>query len=157
MSDKKKTYKLTVKQQRFIEEYMIDFNATQAAIRAGYSKRTAASIGDENLRKPAIAAMIDDKLHEAALNSGVTVDFVLKTYLKIIKLGMAQEEFTRSIVDREGNVYNTEVKELNLPAANKAVDSLAKYLKMYNEDDEAGKSKHEEGVRVTIVLPDNGR
>lgn len=45
---------LTAKQQRFCEEYSIDFNATQAAIRAGYSKKTAGSIGDENLRKPEI-------------------------------------------------------------------------------------------------------
>lgn len=46
--------KLTDKQKRFIEEYTIDFNATQAALRAGYSKKTAYSIGQENLTKPEI-------------------------------------------------------------------------------------------------------
>ena len=46
------------KQQRFVEEYLVDHNATQAAIRAGYSEKTAYSIGHENLKKPEIAAAI---------------------------------------------------------------------------------------------------
>ncbi|MDY2987563.1 MAG: terminase small subunit, partial [Peptoniphilus sp.] len=45
---------LNKKQKRFVEEYLIDLNATQAAIRAGYSPSTAYSIGNENLRKPEI-------------------------------------------------------------------------------------------------------
>ena len=52
----------TAKQQRFVEEYPVDFNATQAAIRAGYSERTAGSIGDENLRKPDIAEAIQKRI-----------------------------------------------------------------------------------------------
>ena len=43
--------KLTAKQQRFCDEYLIDLNATQAAIRAGYSKKTAKQIGQQNLTK----------------------------------------------------------------------------------------------------------
>lgn len=43
--------KLTPKQKRFVEEYLVDCNATQAAIRAGYSPKTAYSIGQENLKK----------------------------------------------------------------------------------------------------------
>lgn len=49
---------LTAKQSRFVEEYLKDMNATQAAIRSGYSEKTARSIGQENLTKPAIAAAI---------------------------------------------------------------------------------------------------
>jgi phage terminase small subunit len=49
---------LTAKQARFVEEYLIDLNATAAAIRAGYSEKTAATIGHENLRKPKIADAI---------------------------------------------------------------------------------------------------
>ena len=45
---------LTPKQQRFVEEYLIDLNATQAAIRASYSEKTAYSVGHENLKKPEI-------------------------------------------------------------------------------------------------------
>ena len=50
--------KLTAKQARFVSEYIIDFNATQAAVRAGYSEKTAYSIGTENLRKPEIEKAI---------------------------------------------------------------------------------------------------
>lgn len=58
-----KSIKLSAKQQRFVEEYLVDFNATAAAKRAGYSEKTAYSIGSENLRKPevrrAVAEMTD--------------------------------------------------------------------------------------------------
>ncbi len=53
---------LTAKQQRFVDEYLIDLNATQAAIRAGYSPKSAYSIGQENLKKPEIQEAIQ-KMH----------------------------------------------------------------------------------------------
>ena len=46
--------KMTAKQKLFCDEYLIDLNANQASIRAGYSKRTAHKIGTENLQKPVI-------------------------------------------------------------------------------------------------------
>lgn len=54
--------KLTAKQAAFVDEYLIDLNATQAAIRAGYSKKTAKEIGAENLAKPNIKQAIDAAL-----------------------------------------------------------------------------------------------
>lgn len=74
--------KLTLKQQRFIDEYLIDYNATQACIRAGYSEHTAQAIGTENLTKPLIKAEIDRRvklLEESAL---VTKEMVIKGLLK---------------------------------------------------------------------------
>lgn len=65
--------KLTVKQSRFCEEYLVSFNATQAAIKAGYSKASAAEIGSENLRKPNIRQKIDIKLKEYALSADETL------------------------------------------------------------------------------------
>ena len=53
-----KAYKLTVKQQIFVDEYIIDFNATRAAIAAGYSEKTASRMGSENLSKPVIQEAI---------------------------------------------------------------------------------------------------
>jgi phage terminase small subunit len=58
---------VTEKQKRFCDEYLIDLNATQAAIRAGYSAKTAKAIGCENLTKPDIQAYIQeqlDRIHE---------------------------------------------------------------------------------------------
>ena len=56
------TVKLTNKQNRFVDEYLVDCNATQAAIRAGYSPSTAGSIGFENLKKPEIRNEIKKRL-----------------------------------------------------------------------------------------------
>lgn len=53
------------RQARFVEEYLVDFNATQAAIRAGYSAKTAYSIGPENLKKPEISEAISERLMSA--------------------------------------------------------------------------------------------
>ena len=60
---------LTRKQEAFVNEYLIDFNATQAAIRAGYSKRTAGVIGHENLKKPNIAEEIQRRVDEKAMSA----------------------------------------------------------------------------------------
>ncbi|MGJ2639718.1 terminase small subunit [Rhizobiales bacterium 3FA27D7] len=57
---------LTDKQQRFVAEYLVDLNATQAAIRAGYSEKTARSVGSENLTKPDIADLIRKKQERVA-------------------------------------------------------------------------------------------
>jgi phage terminase small subunit len=56
--------KLTAKQQRFCDEYLIDLNATQAAIRAGYSEKTAKQIGQENLTKPDLKEYIEKRMAE---------------------------------------------------------------------------------------------
>ena len=53
---------MNAKQRKFADEYLIDCNATQAAIRAGYSPKTAKSIGQENLTKPDLKAYIDEQL-----------------------------------------------------------------------------------------------
>lgn len=56
--------KMTAKQKLFCDEYLIDLNATQAAIRAGYSERTARAIGTENLAKPVIKEYIEQRMSE---------------------------------------------------------------------------------------------
>lgn len=66
--------KLTPKQQRFVDEYLIDLNATQAAIRAGYSKKTAYSIACENMTKPDIADAIAKGRAEIAKRNELTID-----------------------------------------------------------------------------------
>lgn len=70
--------KLTAKQQLFVSEYLVDLNATQAAIRAGYSKKTAGSIGDENLKKPAIKAALNKAIKKRADKVNITAEKVLR-------------------------------------------------------------------------------
>ena len=75
--------KLMPRQKRFVEEYLIDLNATQATIRAGYSKKTAAEIGCENLRKPHIAAAISKAVQKRTERTEITQDQVLNELRKI--------------------------------------------------------------------------
>ena len=80
---------LTAKQERFIEEYIIDLNATQAAIRAGYSERTAGSIGNENLQKPEIRSRIDQAIEERSIRTRITQDDVLLELARVAFAKMA--------------------------------------------------------------------
>ena len=70
--------KLRYKEQRFIEEYPVDFNATKAALRAEYSPKTASVIGYENLKKPHIQQALAEHLRELTTKAQVTVDRVLE-------------------------------------------------------------------------------
>lgn len=73
-----KSAELTGKQKRFVEEYLLDINATKAAIRAGYSAKTAEAIGWENLRKPEIQAAIQAAMQQRSERTQIDQDWVLK-------------------------------------------------------------------------------
>lgn len=77
--------RLTAKQKRFIEEYLIDLNATQAAIRAGYSPDTAYSIGSENLKKPDIRARVDKAMAERSKRTGINADRII---IELARIGL---------------------------------------------------------------------
>jgi len=74
---------LNPKQQRFVAEYLKDLNATQAAIRAGYSKKTARAIGAENLTKPDIAAAIAKKQGKIAEKLEIQAEDLIRDVVKI--------------------------------------------------------------------------
>ena len=76
---------LTPKQQRFVEEYLIDLNATQSAIRAGYSEKTAQEIGSENLSKPMVAKAIAEAQEKLSNKAQVTVEMVVQGLLNEAK------------------------------------------------------------------------
>lgn len=88
---------LTPKQRRFVEEYAIDLNATQAAIRAGYSVKTARKIGSENLAKPDIKAAIDETLQRMR-DDALASAYEVEKYLTSVMRG----ETTAQIVVIEG-------------------------------------------------------
>lgn len=74
---------MTKRQKRFVEEYLIDLNATQAAIRAGYSPDSAKEIGCENLTKPNISAAIAKATDERSKRTGINQDRVLQELARI--------------------------------------------------------------------------
>lgn len=104
---------LTAKQQRFVEEYLVDLNATQAAIRAGYSQNTAQEIGAENLTKPLIRAAIDAAKAERSEETGITAARVLAEIARMafydpaaIMLEIGEADFAgRVSIDDDGKIY----------------------------------------------------
>jgi len=75
--------KLTPKEERFCQEYCLDFNATKSALKAGYSAKTAYSIGYENLRKPEIQKRIKEKQDNLAELAGISALRIVKEHEKI--------------------------------------------------------------------------
>ena len=90
--------KLNPKQQRFVDEYLIDLNATQAAIRAGYSPKTATAIASENLSKPSISAAIACAMAERSKRTGITQDRILEELAKVAFIKLTD------IVDDTGKI-----------------------------------------------------
>lgn len=89
---------LTPKQRRFVAEYLIDLNATQAAIRAGYSKKTAKSIGAENLTKPDIQAAVAAKTETQLAKIDLTAEKVKE------RIGILAFQDVREFFDADGNL-----------------------------------------------------
>ncbi len=106
--------KRATKENRFCWEYLVDLNATQAAIRAGYSKRSASSIGYENLTKYKIQTRINNLVIWRSLRTQVTADRVL-------------EELATIAFAKKGVKIKDKLK---------ALDMLAKYLS--SNDDQSG-------------------
>ncbi len=107
----KPAIKLTNKQKVFCDEYLIDLNATQAAIRAGYSKKTAYAIGWENLRKPEIRTFINNKLSERSLSADETTKLITD-----IARGNLSDYFTVKKVERAPKIEKSLkiiIEELN--------------------------------------------
>ncbi len=73
------------RQRRFVDEYLVDLNATQAAIRAGYSERTARAIAAENLTKPDIRTAVDAAMAERAERTKITQDQVIQELAILLK------------------------------------------------------------------------
>ena len=75
---------LNSRQEMFCNEYIVDYNATKAALRAGYSKKTAGSIGSENLKKPEILARVrelqEEKRQKLVISEAFVVTELLETY-----------------------------------------------------------------------------
>ena len=78
--------KLTAKQQRFCDEYLVDLNATQAAVRAGYSKKTASVIGAENLAKPNIKEYLSSCMKERSEQTKIDAEYVLNRLAAIDRM-----------------------------------------------------------------------
>lgn len=113
--------KLTAKQQRFVDEYLIDLNATQAAIRAGYSEKTAYSIGEENLKKPDVKAAIAVAREKLQERTEVTQDRVIN---ELAKLGFFDP---RKFFNEDGTARNIAELDDTTAAAIVSIEVFEEY------------------------------
>lgn len=148
------TKELTAKQQRFVEEYLLDLNATQAAIRAGYSAKTAYSIGEENLKKPEIQAAIDRRKSARSQKTQIDNEWVLQRlaeeadadladiyqengalkpihdWPKIWRQGLVAGVEHVEVKDSEGNATGDFIVKVKLSERLKRVELIGKHVRV---------------------------
>lgn len=92
---------VTPKQQLFVREYLVDLNATQAAIRAGYSAKTARSIGSELLTNPDIAAAVQAAADKRSAKAEITAQAVLQNIQRIATRAEADDDWQAALKGNE--------------------------------------------------------
>lgn len=153
---------LTGKQRVFIDEYLICLNATQAAIRAGYSEKSAAVIGHENLKKPNIAKEISTRLNARAMTADETIarladhargdlsDFVdIAGRFAILNLEKAESAGKLHLIKKLK--YNTlGAPEIELYDAQSALQLMGRYHKLFTDKTEVtGKDGNDLTIQFT--------
>lgn len=145
--------KLTEKQKIFVEEYLIDLNATQAAIRSGYKPSSARQVGTENMSKPSIRACIDQAIAERSKRTGINQDRVIRELARLafvnandvidmdeasIKCNASEDDTAaiasvkvKTIPTKEGDGVE---REIRLNDKLKALELLGKHLGMFKDN-----------------------
>ncbi len=161
---------MNVKQKRFCAEYLVDLNATQAAIRAGYSPASAGSIGYELLKKPDIRARIDKGIAEQERRTGINADRVLRELGRIafvsapdlvnmddatLKEGASADDLAaiasvkvKTIPGPMGDGFE---REIRLADKLKALELIGKHLGMFTDKVELNAV---EAVQIVDDIPD---
>lgn len=149
--------KLTEKQKRFADYYIETGNATESAIKAGYSKKTAKEIGSENLTKPNISEYIQKAIEEKDSNRIAKQDEILERLTKVLR--REEKEYTvvtiksrRSFVDDKGKkqiIEEERAETVPIPTKisdmNKAAELLGKRYVMWTD-----KTHHEGNIELVF-------
>lgn len=146
--------KLTIKQQRFADEYIISGNATEAAIKAGYSKKTANVIGVENLIKPNIKTYIDERLKELSDKKIANQQEVLE-YLTSVLRGESSSEVV--VIEGQGEGVSKAKPMQKAPDEKerlKAAELLGKRMGLFKEKVEL--STDEPSKKLSDILAQLG-
>lgn len=139
--------KLTAKQQTFVKEYLVDLNATQSAIRAGYSEKTAQEQSSRLLSNVMVQEEIQKAMNERSNKLEITSEYVLSSLKTIAERCMQGEPVMR----REGSEWvETGEWKFDSNGANKSLELLGKHLKLFTDRLE---HSGEAGVRIINDIP----
>ena len=147
---------LTAKQKVFVQEYLVDLNATQAAIRAGYSKRTAEWIGPQLLGKTHVSEAVQGAMAKREERTEITQDRVLKEYAKLAFLDprrfydeggqllqvhelpedVAAALSSMEVVTERAGELELAVRKIKFSDKKAALDSIARHLGMFKDKTE---------------------
>jgi phage terminase small subunit len=141
---------VTPKQQRFVEEYLCDLNATQAAMRAGYSTKTANEQAARLLANASVKSAVNAALEKRRKKTGITAEYVLSNLKEVVERCLQRAPVTdmkgKQIQDEDGN----DLWEFNAPGANKALELLGRHLGMFvNRTELTGKG----GAPIEVCMP----
>lgn len=118
------------KQAMFVAEYLVDLNATQAAIRAGYSVKTAGQIGEQNLKKLEIASAIQEAMNKRVKRVEIDADYVLNTIRATVERCSQAEQVVNSQGETSGEY------KFDANAVLKGCELLGKHLKLFTDKQE---------------------
>ncbi len=121
---------LTPKRSLFVKEYLVDLNATQAAIRAGYSAKTASSIGEQLLRNLEIRSAVDSALKKRAEKTEISAEYVIRTIKETIERCKQAVPCVEKI---DGEWVPTGEYQFDAKAVLKGAELLGKHLKLFTE------------------------
>ncbi|KGQ59454.1 terminase small subunit [Gallibacterium anatis] len=128
---------LTDKQKRFVEEYLIDLNATQAAIRAGYSKNRASELGYQLLQKTTVQQAIQDAQNKRSERVQITQDDVIRMLLENIEIASGKKAVIKTEIRKSenGELVGDDIAQFvyESSSVNKALELLGKHLGMFSQ------------------------
>ncbi len=158
---------LTKKQKAFVEYYLQDWNATQAAIKAGYSKRTAGSIGNENLLKPEIQSEIQRRLSEICMSSDEVLTALgdigrasIEDLIEIDDSGRMQFDFKRAKEEKKLHLIKSLIPtahgiRVELHDRMKALELLGKHHKLFTDQIDVTTEGEPINKVIRIVVSDD--
>ena len=162
--------KLTAKQKRFVEEYLIDLNATQAAIRAGYSPKTANEQGNRLLTNVSVRTRVDQAMAERSKRTGISQDRVIMELARLafvnplnvinaddgsVRRDASEDDLaciqSVKVKTMDGEKGSSEEREVKLNDKIKALELLGKHLGMFKDRIELS-SLNEEKSKLNDII-----
>lgn len=160
--------KLTVRQQRFVEEYLIDANASQAAIRAGFSKKQANSAGARLLRHPLVKEAVRKATADRSARLRITADRVLREYARIAfadirnftgqgtaglkAVADLSDDDAAAVVELTGTSEGDGGVKVKLHDKKKALDAIARHLGLFTKGREERENPEVAAERIRQLI-----